>query len=63
MLVLCREDFQDISIGSPLYMAPEGYIDNVYGPKTDVWSLGILLVELLTGKTPFSACKNEQELR
>ena len=40
-------------------MSPEGYIDNVYGPKTDVWSFGILIMELLTGKPPFYFCQNE----
>ena len=39
-----RFDFKDISIGSPIYMSPEGYIDNIYGPKTDVWSFGIMIM-------------------
>ena len=28
-------------------MSPEGYISNVYGPKTDVWAFGVLLYELI----------------
>ena len=44
-----RFDFKDISIGSPIYMSPEGLIHNVYGPKTDIWSFGVLIYELLHG--------------
>lgn len=44
-------------------MSPEGLIHNIYGPKTDVWSFGILIYELLHGETPFSHCKTESELK
>jgi serine/threonine protein kinase len=44
-------------------MSPEGLIENVYGPKTDVWSFGIMIYELLHGETPFSHCKTESELK
>ena len=40
-------------------MSPEGLIDNIYGPKTDVWAFGILLYELLHGHTPFVHCITE----
>lgn len=32
-----------MSIGSPLYMSPEGFVNNIYGPKTDVWAFGVLI--------------------
>lgn len=53
------QNFFDLDIGSPLYMSPEGMIDHMYGMKTDVWAFGIILFELLHGKTPFSYCSTE----
>ena len=47
--------------GSPLYMAPEIIMKKKYTPKSDLWSLGVIFFELLTGKPPFYA-KNMIEL-
>ena len=44
-------------------MSPEGFINNVYGPKTDVWAFGVLIYELLHGETPYSTCRTETELK
>jgi eukaryotic-like serine/threonine-protein kinase len=41
--------------GSPLYMAPEQVLSKQVGPGTDIWSLGVILYELLTGVLPFQA--------
>lgn len=41
--------------GTPLYIAPEIIEEKPYGPKIDVWSLGIILYELFTGFPPFFA--------
>lgn len=42
--------------GTPEYMAPEAYTGEGVGQPADIWSLGVLLFRLLTGKFPF---KNE----
>lgn len=52
-----------MNIGSPYYMAPEAFINNIYGSKTDVWSFGIILYELLHGKTPFSDIQDGESLK
>lgn len=39
--------------GSPIYRAPEQLKSGQYGKYTDVYSLGIILFEILTDKTPF----------
>jgi serine/threonine protein kinase len=43
------------NVGSPLYMAPETLSDLKFSEKSEVFSLGILLYEMLSGKTPWSA--------
>jgi serine/threonine protein kinase len=44
-------------------MSPEGMIDHIYGMKTDIWAFGIIFYELLHGKTPFSYCTSEYDLK
>ena len=52
-----------MNIGSPLYMSPEGYRENLYGPKTDVWAFGVVLYELLHGTTPWGHLTDPEALR
>ena len=52
--------FEDIPVGSPIYMSPEGLLSNNYGPKTDVWAFGIMIYELLHGEAPLDKCKSEE---
>ncbi|KAL0309912.1 UNVERIFIED_CONTAM: Serine/threonine-protein kinase ATG1c [Sesamum radiatum] len=40
--------------GSPLYMAPEIMQLQKYDAKADLWSVGAILYQLVTGRTPFT---------
>ncbi|XP_058109429.1 serine/threonine-protein kinase ATG1c-like isoform X2 [Magnolia sinica] len=49
--------------GSPLYMAPEIMQLQKYDAKADLWSVGAILFQLVTGKTPFSGNNQIQLLQ
>lgn len=50
------------NVGSPVYMPLEALNDNLYSAKSDVWAIGVIFFEMLTGRTPWKA-KTEAELK
>jgi DNA-binding SARP family transcriptional activator/tRNA A-37 threonylcarbamoyl transferase component Bud32 len=52
-----------LSRGSPFYAAPEQLRGDPVGPAADVFSLGVVLYECLTGSTPFRAAEHGRRAR
>lgn len=44
--------------GSPAYMAPERFCGSPLAPAGDIYAVGVLLHELLSGRRPFDAADN-----
>jgi serine/threonine protein kinase len=47
------QDLMSTIVGSPAYMAPQILVKRKYNYKCDIWSLGVLAFEMLTGNLPF----------
>ena len=54
-----REDYTETQLGglmgSPSYMSPEQITERKIGSNTDIFSLGVVMYELITGQHPFRA--------
>jgi len=49
-------------VGTQAYMSPERMEGEQYNYEGDIWSVGIVLVELMTGKFPFTINKGFFEM-
>jgi len=55
MLYACRGAGLRTQCASPEYLAPEVILGRGYDCRVDVWSLGVLLYEMIHGHSPFNA--------
>lgn len=44
------------------YLAPEMILEKGHDEKLDIWSLGVLIFELITGKAPFAPKVENQNI-
>lgn len=63
----CKADMNylcklDEICGTPLYMAPQILYEKAYTAKCDIWSLGIMLYEMVFGYGPW-VCRNMESYR
>src|SRR4029434_9043968 len=57
-LTLAAETTQLSGVGSPAYMSPEQVKEQSLTHQTDIFSLGVLMYQLLTGRLPFQGANN-----
>jgi len=57
-LVSSGEATQVSLVGSPAYMSPEQVKEQALDHRTDIYSMGVVMYHLLTGRLPFQAANN-----
>jgi serine/threonine-protein kinase ULK/ATG1 len=56
-------DLNSTYCGTPINMSPEVLNREVYGYKSDIWSVGTILFELIAGRSPFKEAQNKDHLK
>jgi eukaryotic-like serine/threonine-protein kinase len=57
-LMLSSDQSYVAGIGSPAYMSPEQIVGVSLGPQSDMFALGVVFYQLLTGHLPFDGTNN-----
>ena len=57
-LIASGDTTQVAGVGSPAYMSPEQVKDQPLDHRTDIYSAGVVMYSLLTGRLPFQAANN-----
>merc|ERR1712151_1380763 len=52
-------EFHSSGVGTKIFWPPEFY-DKKYGPKVDVWAMGVIMYGLVSGRFPF---RDEKDVR
>jgi eukaryotic-like serine/threonine-protein kinase len=57
-LIASGDSTQISAIGSPAYMSPQQVKEHPLDHRTDIYSVGVVMYHLLTGRVPFQASNN-----
>jgi eukaryotic-like serine/threonine-protein kinase len=52
-----------MAMGTTAYMSPEQFRGEPAGPRADIWSLGVLLYQMVTGRLPFEERSETETIR